>query len=184
MMDVALEVLIAQSVKRLSFTDGTQCGDCKSLGLTTRKNSAAMGTRENANITPDGADFRDLAAVGTDALIQDLSAHNFLVQIVKGILDFTFTLRETFAQCGEGFFFDLSFTILTLFAFKGFKSPNALVVRKFAYSGLNVVTGGDQRNDFLFLADLGNNRFLEGNELFDLFMTEEDRINILSSSIF
>ena len=175
-MDIALEILIAQTVQGLTFADGAQGSHGQGLGLAAGEDGTAVGTGKNTDIAPDGADFVYLPAVGTNAFVQDFGAHDFLVQIVQSVSDFIFPLRETLRQGGNSFFLCLRLTSLTFFPLKGFKCPDALVVGIFTDGGLDIIAGGDQRDNSLFLADFGNNLLLEGNQLFDLLMREENRV--------
>ena len=52
-MNIALEILIAEPVKCLAFTDSTERGDGQGLGLAAGKDSAAVGAGQNAYIAPD-----------------------------------------------------------------------------------------------------------------------------------
>ena len=79
MMDIALEILVAEAVKRLTFTDGAKRGYCQSLGLSAGEDRAAVSAGQNTDITPDRADFGYFPSVRTNAFIQDLRTHDFLV---------------------------------------------------------------------------------------------------------
>ena len=69
-MDITLEILIAEAIQCLAFADGTQRGNGQGLSLPTGENRAAVRTGQNSDITPDRTDFGDLAAVWTNGAIK------------------------------------------------------------------------------------------------------------------
>ena len=175
-VDVALEVLAGQAIQHLTLAGRAQRGHGQRLRLTTGKHGRAMHARQHAHFAPNRADFRHAAAVGTNALLDNLLAHDFLVQVVQRISDFGFALRELLRQRFDGFLLHLRFTRLTLLTVEGVEHPHALVVGEFAHGLLHVVAGHVQRHFDLFLADFRHNLVLELNELLDVLVAEHDGV--------
>ena len=81
-VDVALEILAGQAIQHLTLAGRAQRGHGQRLRLTTGEHGRAMHARQHAHFAPNRADFRHAAAVRTNALLDNLLAHDFLVQVV------------------------------------------------------------------------------------------------------
>ena len=79
----------------------------------------------------------------------------------------------------EGFLLDLLFARRTLGAVKALKRPLHLFQRIFADGRGHILAHGHQRELALFFADFGNDAFLEGDELLDLFVRVENGLKHL-----
>ena len=134
-----------------------------------------MGAGQNADLAPDGANIGQAASVRTDALFEDLLAHDLLVEVIQRIGHFIQTAFELLGKMFGTVGLHLSLTILTLMTVIGFKHPAALVIGILANGSLHIVAGDNQRHFGLFLADLRLNAVDKSNNLLDLVMSEEDR---------
>ncbi|WBL36819.1 hypothetical protein O0235_04475 [Tepidiforma flava] len=62
-------------------------GDGEHLRLAALEEPGAVGAREDADVDIEGADVLDAAAVGADALLEDLLPHRLLDDVPEGISD-------------------------------------------------------------------------------------------------
>ena len=69
-----------------------------------RVNTAdAMRAGQDARFAPDGANLGQRTAVGTNAVVDDLAAHDFLVEVIQRIGNLALALREGLSKVLEGF---------------------------------------------------------------------------------
>ena len=176
MMDIALAFLIGQAVQNLRLAQGTQRGYGEGLGLAAGEHGAAVGAGQDAGFAPDGANLGDLAAVGTDAFVQDAAAHDFLVQVVQGVGHLGVAAGEDIGKVLDGLGLHLLLTLLALGTVEGVEGPLGLIISILADGDGDILARHVEREVALGLADFRHDLLLEGNQLLDGLVREEDRI--------
>ena len=73
-----------------------------------------MHARQHAHFAPNRADFRHAAAIGTNALLDNLLAHDFLVQVVQGVGHLGVAAGEDIGKVLDGLGLHLLLTLLAL----------------------------------------------------------------------
>ena len=129
---------------------------------------------KNAHLAPDGAHVGQAAAVGADAVGEDLGAHDLLIEVVQRIVHLAQAALELLGEVLLALGLDLRLALLALVAVGGFKHPAALVIGVFAHGGLDVLARGDERDLGLLLADFLPDALDEGDQLLDFLMAKED----------
>ena len=132
-----------------------------------------MRTGQNAHFAPDGAHFGQFAAVGAHALVDDVAAHDFLLQAVERVADLDFAALELLGKVLGDLGLDLLFAGVALIAVEGLEHPLDLVHGVFAHGGLDVLAGQNEREFLFLLADLSNDGVDQLNDLLDLLVGEE-----------
>ena len=79
----ALLVGALQTIDVLLVLPGAKRRDNQRLGLATGEKRRAMGARQDANFRGDRTDCLDIAAINSDAGVEDVPADNLGLQIVK-----------------------------------------------------------------------------------------------------
>ena len=151
-----LGIVGRQGVQGLLHVQGAQ-GSCRQhLGLAPGEETRAVGSRQYAYLAGDGADFRQAAAVGPYAQVQDAAAYLALDHVLEPFGHLV--LAEFFGQLlGDLFFnpvqalvpFRLEGVLLQDFGDAAVDDGLDLVVQSFLFLGFG-------RNLVLGLADLGH----------------------------
>ena len=82
-----LVALIEDVVDELLVELGAEGHGCESLSLAAGEDGASVRAGQIVDLTPDGADLVGLAAVKTDALVEDAAAHGLFLNVVVVAFD-------------------------------------------------------------------------------------------------
>ena len=172
---IALAGLGAQTLDHLHLAHRREGRDGHDLRLAAGENAAAVDARQHAGLAPDGADLGQAAAVGTDALLQNLLAHDLLVEVVERVIDLAEAALEALGVLLVRLGGDDLLPRAALMAVGRLKDPLAAAVEILADGGLDILARFDDRIVALLLADLGDDLLLERDDLLDLLMAGQDR---------
>ncbi len=177
MMDVALGLFYAQSVQALFFTHAAQGGYRQYLSLPPGEQAGAMRSGQEAHLTADRSDFIQFTAVDTFAVLQGHFAHDFFHHGV----DQGAHLFELF-RVNLGKMLEDAVMGLVHISFAGFFIGIAHrlienVISISPHCGVHLFI--HLRQDYLHfgLLQCGYDRLLEGHDLFDFFVSEEDGVD-------
>ncbi len=174
MVHIALAVLGADAVDDLLFRHRRERRDGHDLRLATGEHAGAMGARQHADFAPDRANLRQLAAVGTHALVDDVAAHDFLLDGVQRVADLGLAALERLSEVLADLGLDLLLAGVALRAVEGLEHPLNLVVGVLAHGLLDVVARKLQRELLLRLADFRDDAAYEFDDLLHFFMGKQD----------
>ena len=135
-----------------------------------------MRARKDADLAPNGADFLLLAAIRTDAAVNDLIADDFLGDVIQDRIHILCRIREVLRKMLRHLGLDLCRTGLALLAVERVKRPFNLVHCVFAHECNELGIGLIDVHFHLRLADFSGNAFDEGDDLLDGFMGKQDRL--------
>ena len=172
---VALAGLGAQALDDLHLAHRREGRDGHDLRFTAGEHAGAMGARQHADLAPDRADLRKAAAVRTHALLEDLLAHDLLVQVVQRVIDLGHAALKALGVLLVRLLGDDLLAVAALMAVKRLEDPLAAAIEVLADSRLDVGARLEDRVILLLLADLRHDLLLEGDELLDRLMAGEDR---------
>ena len=138
-----------------------------------------MHAGKDARFAPDGTDLLEGAAVGADALVQDLGADLLFGEVIQAVLHLPLFAGIDVRKVREDVLFDLVLLLFARGAVELFEGGVQLRGRIGADRRVDVFRNVVQLHLTLGLADLLLDALDEGAQLLDLFMAEEDRADHL-----
>ena len=175
-MHIALALLEGKPVEGLRFGDRAEGRDGHDLRLSAGEHRAAVRAAEDADLAPDGADLILRAPVGADLLVDDLIAHDFLGDVVEDRADVLGAFRIFLLEGFNRLRLDRVAAHFALVTVKGIQRPDDLVKRIRADFRFQLFVGMVDHRLHLFFADLGFDVRNEADDLLDLFVRKEDRV--------
>ena len=153
----------ADAVDDLLLGHGGQGGHGHDLGLAAGEHAGAVGTGQHADLAPDGAHLGQLAAVGTQAFVDDVAAHDFLLHVVQRVGDLLLAALKLLGKVLGHLGLHLLLAGVALGALEGLEHPLDLLQRVRADGFLHVLARQGQREFLLLLADLSDDAVDEGD---------------------
>ena len=172
---VALAGLRAETLDHLRLAHGRERRDREHLRLAAGKHAGAMHARQNAGFAPNRANLGQAAAVRAHSLLQNLGAHDFLVEVIQRVVHLVQAAFEALGVELVRLLLHLILARAALVAVKRLKRPRAAVEEVRANGGLHILARLCNREHALFLADFSHNLLLEGDQLLDLLVAGENR---------
>ena len=176
MMEIMLRRLRAKPIDDLLIANRSQSRDRQYLGLSAGKEPGSMGSRQEPHLAAHGTNFLHAAPIGTNLLMGDHAADNFLLHFMKDIGNLLICLRIVHEELLHGLRLDICNMGIAVQLVGIARRRIQFCLGKLTDGLLQLLGNGKEFHFPLLLAANRLYLLLELNDFLDFLMAEQDGI--------